>query len=242
MDWRRWTRNAQAVHAALQEAPDGSVVTKRRAAIYIPERYTEHDLASIAADIYIVGIFAIVIDDSVYAVSNVCAMMRICPTAIATVKLDDSNYLEFTFDPGSVVFADTQLVRNSDIPYNIFDEFISKGKIPWFIDYRRDIGNLLETANEFAGVNFSNSHAVFDIISATITRKESDPHEFYRYAVTTDQDLAKVEAVSVPLRSVTYGATDTTTKLVGAYFGEGLDSALVNPSESVEQVESILRM
>ena len=62
MDYRRRVRDASKVHAALQVAPDGSVVTKRKVAIYIPERYVEKQLASIAADIYTLGIFAVALE------------------------------------------------------------------------------------------------------------------------------------------------------------------------------------
>ncbi len=242
MDWRRWTRNAQAVHAALQEAPDGSVVTKRRAAIYIPERYTEKKFAEIGAYTYILGFFALVIDDSVYAVSNAMAMMKVRPSVIATVKFDGESYLELQFEAGSVVIEDTLLIKTDTLVYYVFDEFVTKGRLPWFIDYRRDIGALFETSSYHAGMGFGSSQAIFDIIVSSIIRKAEDPTIYYRHAVQSVKDLDQVEPVTIPLRSVTYGATNTTTKLVGSYFSDGLDSALVNPSETVERIESILRM
>jgi hypothetical protein len=45
----------------------------------------------------------------------------------------------------------------------------------------------------------------------------------------------------IPFRSPIYGATNTTAKLIGAYFDDSINSALVNPSEKVEGVESLLR-
>lgn len=242
MDYRRWVRDASKVHAALQVAPDGSVVTKRKVAIYIPERYVEKQLASIAADIYTLGIFAVVVDDQYYAVSNAIAKMRIKPTVVSTVKFDGVNYLEFGFDPGSVVIADTELVKDDFLVYQVFDEFVSKGKIPWFIDYRRDLGSLFEGAGYYAGLNLSNNHVILDIIAAAITRVAADPTVYYRHRVKNLADLERVEPVNIPLRSVSLGATNTTSKLVGSYFGEGLNSALVHPSDKVEKIESILRM
>lgn len=45
----------------------------------------------------------------------------------------------------------------------------------------------------------------------------------------------------VPLRNVEFGAQDTTAKITGSYMAEGLDSAIVNPSDKVSKIESILR-
>ena len=55
-----------------------------------------------------------------------------------------------------------------------------------------------------------------------------------------DEVLSRPPAL-IPFRSVTYGATNTTAKLMGAYFDEGLTSALVNPSQRTEKIEELLR-
>ena len=93
MDIRRLVRDSGKVHSALRYADDGSIVTSRECRILIPERYVEKGMASIAADIYILGIFAIVVDDQYYGVSKAIAMMRIKPSLITTVKIEGSNYL-----------------------------------------------------------------------------------------------------------------------------------------------------
>lgn len=242
MDYRRWTRDASKVHACLHEAPDHSVVTSKKLAIYIPERYAEKQLATIASDIYTLGIFAVVVEDRYYAVSNAIAKMRVKPSVISTVKFDGDNYLEFSFEPGSVVIADTELVKDDFLVYKIFDEFISKGRIPWFMNYREDLGHLFASAGYHAGMNLASNHVILDIIAAAVTRVRSDPTTYYRHRLKTLDDLERVEPVNIPLRSVSYGATNTTSKLVGSYFGEGLNSALVNPADKVEKIESILRM
>ena len=64
------------------------------------------------------------------------------------------------------------------------------------------------------------------------------------------QNLEKVEIskeevksrnyVWTALNSVRDSATNTTTKLGGNYYSEGVISALINPSDRVERIESIL--
>ncbi len=241
MDPRRWTRNAAFVKERLFETKDGTVVAKSQMAIYIPERYVEKRLAVIADETYILGIFAIVAEDKHYSVSNALAMMRVKPSMITTVKFNKESYLELRFDPGSVVIADTNLVRDDVLVYRVFDEFISKGRIPWFMDYRRDMGALFASAGHHAGVQLGNNHVILDVITAAIVRDAADNVVYYRQRLKSPSDLDKVEPVCVPLKSVSLGATNTTSKLVGSYFGEGLTSALVNPSETTERIETILR-
>jgi hypothetical protein len=234
MDWKAFKRNPAKVRSAVQVQPDKSVVALRGVRIYVPERYLEKELADISSETYIVGIYAMVTDDGFYAVSRINAMMRICPTAINTVKFDQDSYLEFLFEPGSVVLATTDLVASETLVYQIFDEFVAKGKLPWFLDYD-DRARLFESADKHAGVNLGKSHAILAMITAATTRQQDDRARYYRH------NLANSIPVTIPLRSITYGTTNTTSKLVGAQWGDAVDSALVTPAEKVEKVEELLR-
>lgn len=238
----QWKRDAEKVHAALYKSDQGQILTRRACKILIPERYTEKGLATIGADIFIVGIFAIVIDDTVYGVSKTNAMMQIKPSIISTVKFDGDHYLQFDFEPGSVVIETTQLVKDDSLVYRIFDEHISKGKIPWYLDYQKDLGGLFDSSGYHAGLDFGANHVILEMIAAAITRDAKNPVTYYRHLLKDESDLKKKEPVVIPLRSVTYGATNTTSKLVGSYYADGLTAALVNPADKVEKIESLLRM
>lgn len=240
MDHTRWKRDPSKVHAALTESADGSVVTSRPISIYIPERFTEKQLADIGAETYITGIFAMVVDDTYYAVSTVNATMRIIPTTISTVKFDEDTYLEFSFAPGSVVIADTQLIKADSLVYKIFDEIIAKGKTPWYLAYE-DLGTLFETADTHAGVRLAPSHAILEMFVAATARDPNDRSKYYRHTVQDRKQLETSPPEMIPLRSVSDGATNTTAKLMGSYFNDGLDSALTNPSSKKENIEQLLR-
>jgi hypothetical protein len=240
MDWKKLIRDADKLRAATSVQADGSVVAIKPVKIYIPKRYEEKQLAFIGSETYILGVYAITLDDRYYAVSRVNAMMRISPTSINTVKIDQDTYLEFVFDAGSVVVATTELRVSDTLVYQIFDEFVSKGNVPWFIGYD-DRARLFETADKHAGVYLGENHAILGMATAATTRVRDDRAKFLRHALNTPEDLKKVEGVNIALRSVTYGATNTTAKLVGAYWNDGLNAALVNPAERTEKVEELLR-
>lgn len=240
MDPSRWKREPSKVHAALRELPDGSIMTTREARIYIPERFIEKQLASIGAETYITGIYALVVEDAYYGVSTINAKMRIQPTTISTVRFGEDSYLEFYFAPGSIVIADTNLIRIDGLVYLIFDEIVAKGHPPWYLEYE-DLAKLFETADNHAGVKLGGSHAILEMIAAACARDPKDRSRYYRHSVQTYEEAKANPPAVIPLRSVTYGATNTTAKLLGSYFADGLDSALVNPTTKKERIEDLLR-
>ncbi len=240
MDPKKLTRDASKVHAALKELEDGSVVTVRGCKIYIPARFAEQQLAVLGNETNICGLFAIVVDDQYYGVSSAIAMMRIEPTVTNTVKVGEDEYLEFVFDPGSTVISSTELVKADTLIYLIYSEIMAKGNVPWFMGYE-DMGRLFESAPHHAGVSVGANFAVIEMIMAAISRSEKDRTKYFRHQLNDRQDLGTQVPTFIPLRSVTYGASNTTAKLIGAYWEEGLTSALVNPTETVEPIEGLLR-
>lgn len=240
MDPSAWKRDASKVKAALVRQPDGSVLTTRPVKIYVPERYVEKNLAEIGSETFIVGIYAMVVDDAYYAVSKINAMMRIKPTTISTVKFDGTSYLEFYFEPGSVVIATTSLIKSDILVYHIFNYFISNGSVPWFLEYE-DVATLFDSADYHAGFGLARSHSILEMFAAAIARDPQQRTKYYRHAVGDGTDKPKAPVAYIALRNISLGATNTTARLQGSYWSDGLTSALANPSTKRERVEQLLR-
>ncbi len=240
MDQSRWVRDPKKVQAALVLQPDDSIITTRDVKIYIPARFIEKKLASVGNETKSVGIFAVVVDDKYYAVNRVDAMMRLTPTTTATVKFDGESYLEFRFAPGSTVYADRKLVRDDGLVYQIFNEMISKGRVPWYLNYE-DLGKLFETAESHANVRFGAIHAILEMFAAAIARDPNDRTKFYRHVYEEINGKPKTLPTVIPFVSITFGTTNTTSRLMGSYVDEGMNSALVNPSTRNEDMEDMLR-
>ena len=49
-------------------------------------------------------------------------------------------------------------------------------------------------------------------------------------------------SVILPLKSIAYGLSNTTSRLMGNYLNDGMNSALVNPSTQNESIEDLLRL
>lgn len=240
MNPKKLIRDPKKVHAYLRELPDGRLVTTKGCKIYVPARFAERGLAQIGIESYIVGIYAIVIDDLFYGVSMVNAMHQIDPSSTMIVQVDGDEYYEFTFDPGATVFTTTQLVRTDTLVYRIYDEIFSKGRVPWYLGYM-ELAKLFDTAVKHAGAKIGQQQEVTELLVSLIARDPKDRTRYYRQSVTSPEEIMKNPPAFIPLRSVQYGATNTTNKLAGSYFSDAMVSALVSPTDRVERIESLLR-
>jgi hypothetical protein len=240
MELSELKRDAGKVHACLQELPDNRLVAIKPVKIYVPVRFAERGLAEIGVDTYICGIYAIVTEDNYYAVSLVNAMIRIEPSSMIKVKFKGVEYFEFSFDVGSTIISTTYLVKNDVLVYRIYDEIIAKGRVPWYLSYE-DMGKLFDSAKYHAGANIGQESVVTELIISLIARQATNKVNYFRTTVKNLTDLATLKPVYIPLKSVTYGATNTTNKLAGSYHSVGVTSALVSPSERVERIELLLR-
>lgn len=240
MDPTKLIHDPSRVLGALQELPDSRLVTTKGCKIYIPVRFAERGLASIGLETYICGVYAMTVEDQYYGVSLINSMLRIDPSSTVKVDVNGDEYYEFTFDPGSVVVLSLDLVQTDTLVYKIFDEIISKGRVPWYLNYL-ELGGLFDSAVEHAGANIGRNQEVTELLISMISRNPDDRHQYYRRSVQSLDQIKSDPPAFIALRSVTYAATNTTNRLAGSHFAEGLVSALVTPSERVERMEDLLR-
>ena len=240
MDISKLIRDPDKIKTCLVELPDGRLVTKKELKIYIPVRFEERDLARVGIDTRILGIYAIVLEDKYYGVSIVNAMVNIAPTSNMKVMFNDEPYYEFTFEPGSTVITNMNLVKTDTLVYKIYDEFISKGRIPWYIGYK-ELGRLFETAQKYAGANVGQNPEVMEIMVSLISRDPENRSKYYRQTIKSLDEIDHKPPVFIALRNVSYSATNTVNKLAGSYFGTGLTSALVEQTTRTERIEQVLR-
>lgn len=240
MNIDQFTRDADKVHAALKEVGNQLIAVKE-CKIYVPEHYMGSFLGSMDDDgVRIIGIYGITVDDKYYATSRCTTMINIDPSIINIVEIDGMNYMEFFFQKGDVVIKNTNLICISTLLFRIYDEIVAKGKVPWYITYQ-DLCLLFDTAKAHGEVNLGVESAIIEMVGSSMARNSEDKTLFFRHLLKTKADKEKLSPEFVGLRSVAYGATNTTAKLLGAYFQEGMTSALITKSERSESIEEILR-
>ncbi len=238
MDISKLVRNPAAVSETLHELDDNSLVTAKGCRIYIPARFAERGLAFLGAETYVIGIFAIVVEN-VYSIMMVNAMIRIDPSEINTVGIGDDEYLEFVFYPGSQVITNLGLVKTDTLTYKIYDEIIAKARVPWYLSYF-DLAHIFDTAREHAGANIGANREVTELLVSVSARNDVNRVQYYRQVISDDEYLQRSPPMYAPLKDVSLSATNAINKLGGGYFRVGTVSAIVNPSERVERIEEIL--
>ncbi len=232
-------RDAARVHSYLKELPGGQLFTTKACKIQVPEHFISRGLGEVGVDTYVYGIYALIFEDGVYAVSNINAMIPITPSKILTTKIKEVPYYEFYFEENSVIIPDLNLVRSDGLIYTVFDELIFHGKIPWYFNYE-DVGKLFSSAKKHSNSGVAQSYETIELIASMLAREHNNRTKYYRTSVQDEKDL-KVAPDYVPLMSVFYSATNTLNKLAGNYFTDGLVSALVTPTKETERIETILR-
>lgn len=257
MDFKRLVRDGSVIHEMLVELPDHSIITKKGCKIYIPARYAEQRLAHISNEIFIFGIFAIVVDNGtpavgistdlsaapsrVYGVSNACTMLNIAPGAQRVVKSRDQSYYEFSFDPGTTLIKNSYAVMDDTLPYQMYREFIEMGKVPEFFSYE-DMANIFISVVDLAGVKLGASEAILSAIASSVIKDPEELRRSFAFVINEIDEQLKHRYSVVPFRDVQLGATNNTAKLMGSFSDLATSSMLVNPSTRSEPMEELLRL
>lgn len=236
MDISKLSKDKAKVSSALIHK-DQTIVAKVACKIMFPSRYFDVGLAVSDPDLFSLAIFAIIVEDKFYSLSFASSMMRLTPTNRYEVMLDEEAYTVLEFDKGSVVTPNRNLVQRDTMIYDIWELFISQGRLPWYLT-EETLSTVFEAARKWTGVKLGANPAIVQMIIATVMRVKGNLSKQYRHELI---DNPKAQAESVPLRSIIYGPSNTFSRLNGPYFAEGLPTALVNKSERTEPLEEMIR-
>lgn len=229
-------RDAGKVNAQLGQLKSDDktkITTKTKAYLYIPYRFVTVGLAIVGDTVKVMSNYAIVTGDS-YAVANLPAMCEIRPDSRKRVKIGDEEYFEFYFEPNSIVLEDTRLFQQSTLVYNLFNEEIAKGNVPFYFS---DVDFLfyLDQTSSFADLTLGKNNVSLEMIISSITRSAQDRTKYYRENPDGNYSF-------IPLRNIQLGATNTLSKMMGSYFETGVTSSLAKESEKLEDIERLLRI
>lgn len=234
-------RDVSKVRPFLIETASGQLLTKVACKIQIPARWTDVGLADIGITTFSYGFFPIIVEEqNAYMVSNVPAKIELNPFQTKPIKIGDEDYIEFSFEPGQVVFKALDVIQKKTFIYDILNELLLKGKIPWYASYL-DICTLFKLAKKYAGSDAANVDAVIELIGSIVSRSPKSMKTYLRTALPNQPGADTNDILFVPLSSVVHSVNNTVNKLTGAYFSDGITSALVHPSKQTEKIESILR-
>lgn len=233
-------RNPNYIISNLFETKEHTLLTRKECIIQFPKRYVERKMADIGVGTFVFGFLIIIMEDQ-YSVMTVPSLFKTNPSRISTVTIDEVEYYNFHYAAGGVVFENTQVVKKDALIYNMMEEFILKGNVPWYLSYE-DLAKAFDKAKAYAGSDVAKNYAILEAITAFLSRSKKDRTIQYRHSVNTLQEVQKSPPDYIGLYgNVFYAAPGTVNKLAGSYFQDAIVSALVQPSDNINHVEQILR-
>lgn len=234
-------RNADAVREKIVVNAAKQLICKEACSIHLPVRFTSRKLGQIGTLTFAYACFPLILDGTgEYGVFNTNALIELNPFKTTEIEIDGTEYYQFSFQPGQVVFKTIEVVRRENVLFNIFDELIFKGKIPWYVEYE-DLASLTILAHKYAGSKIGANPEVMELLASIVTRDATDRSKYIRHVAVDYAGVDSKKTAYVPLMSVYWSVNSTVNKLAGAYFSDGVISAIVKPTDRVEKMESILR-
>lgn len=240
MDISNLIRKPSIVNKAWFSPPDtGTIIAKKACKVYFPKHYMDGKLGHIDDKFNVMGVFGITVDDKYFCASDALAVMAFTPDVINIVKIQDAEYYELGWEEGSVICPNRFLVQNKSLMYEVSNEFVSKGKTPWYFD-KAMMANVYKTDKLHGGVRMGDDRAIISTTASFRARDPKNREQAFRYSVRTQKEFDEGQPDYLPLNSVAATASNTATKLIGAYLQEGMVSAIIEPSTTVESSEKQL--
>ena len=209
------------------------IVKKGPITVLIPRSYEKYKRLNVTDEVDTLAMFEITINGETKGFfASASVIMK--PSVVEYVTDSGQEYLKCTFTEGDIFFKSTQIVKNSNIAYIVFSEYIEKGQIPRFMKYD-DLAFLFDTVKRLTGCSIPAEHASFEMIYAHLSRNRNNLKVPYRLTNMSEPPLF------LKLKDVPHAATSTTAKLIGSYLNDSIATSMVNAAEDQSDIEDLLR-
>lgn len=234
-----YTRNRKATLAALHHAPNKTLIAKRDLKITFPTGYVEKSLGSLDDKFNPLAVLGIVFGKE-YGLFMLDGQIRLNVYDVNRVVVDQGSYYVLSYKAGDVICDDTSIVANDQLVYHIYYEFQSMGKTPWYCT-PTDLMYLFDTAEQYAGVNLHADHAILELKTSFRFRSQSNRTVLWRHDIRNQNDYLTGNPIIVSQNNITWGGTNSASRVLGSNLRDGLNAALLHPSHRPESIETHLR-
>lgn len=202
--------------------------------VYIPARYQTYNLLNLSDTVTTLGIVDLIINDTFQAGLLMLALIEMEPDDVQTIMIGELQYVKLTLGTGCKFICNTDRIADGSIVYAVWMEFITRGNLIFNMDYTT-LARLFDQTTSMCDQKIPVDHVVFEVIFSYLCRDKDNLSIPYRH---TDK---KKDFEMIALRNVGYATDSTTSKLLGSYFREALNSALINVSNTHSDVEDLFR-
>lgn len=216
-----------------KDAESPVIFTGDRCVVTILQKFEGYGCLSVQDTVTSLGVFDMEVDGAITG-CFLAARVEMCPSEVSNVTIDGVPYTQLVFNKGDVFFKTTKFVQEDKLPFYVWLEYIKYGHILKAMTYE-DQATIFDRIRITSGMSFPVDHAVFETIFAHLSRDAND------FTVPYRNTNMKGDFRRVQLNDVAHAARSTSARIVGAYFKDGVNAALDNPSESASPVEDHLR-
>lgn len=223
-------------HYLKKDKSGGAYILDAKSAyVLIPQRYAIHDLLAFEENVRALGVCEIQIEGEPIPYNlYLPSILHMAPSSVSQRNVDDVAYFVLEFKKGDVFLMSDVLLKQDFVISKIFIEFIRNGNLPKFMTYDQ-MAMMFDVAQQTCGVTLPVPHAIIEMIMAHCCRDADNLNVKYRYS---DK---KKPPVFLGLRDVTNVRDSTTSKIIGSYLLEGINSGIVNQAEHRSETEDLLR-
>jgi hypothetical protein len=202
--------------------------------VYAPKRYEVYNLLKLADNVTTLGVVDLIINDTYQAGLLLLTTIEMEPDTVSTVMVDEIQYIKMTLSQGSKFICNTERIADASIVYSCWVEFIARGKLPYFIKYD-ELATLFDTTKSICDQALNVDHVILEVIYSHLAR---DPDNMsIQYRLTDMKEAFKF----ISLRNVGYATTSSTSRLLGSYFQNALNSSLIQTTSDHSEIEDLLR-
>lgn len=217
---------------------DVSLVAAKEVKVYLPKHWTESNLGSIDEKFNSLCVICFVVEGKFFAHLEALTKISLNPYDISTVKIEDVEYYELSYQKGETICDSLTLVQDKNIVYEVFNEKLAKAKMPFYFRYA-DVLTIFDTSQLHAGYNTGTDFAIESLMSANRARDEKNPNKLFRYTLQKQEDLDTMTPVMLGLTSVS-GATNASSRIMGNYMKDGLVESIIDPTSVIEEGDKVL--
>lgn len=239
MDYSSIKHNPSVVYKSFTKVADKYVATKPLKVLF-PERWIAKDLAEIGDVVHLIGYFCVVDESGNYGAMTIPAVIRTSPDRITKTSINGEIYTVLEYDKGSDLIVNTKVVRDDNLVYYIYSEFLEKARVPFYFNMSQAT-KFFDKTSKYNGFPLGYDPAALEYLVGFMYRDPDNISNPYRSRDNAKNDLKNIPPAMIGLNDVTSGSNNFITKVTKSYTTAGITSALNNPSIRAERIETMLR-
>lgn len=215
--------------------------TKKDLLVVFPQRFVDKGFTILGTQSLVLGIIAIIDPETnKYGVLKIPGRLEMQPNEINNISIDDTAYVSLYFEKGMDFISNKKVIKEGNFLFDMFDNFLIKGKIPWYLEYQ-DLIDIFTKIGKFTGSKAGKNPLVYEILTAVIGRYKEDKKIQFRNYVNEIRNISKKDLTWVGLENIWYSYSNTVNKLAGSYMELGIVSSILDPEKEASDIEHVLR-